>query len=280
MHREQLRADCSRCTALCCTVTAFGRSADFAIDKPAGVPCLHLLTDFRCGIHDRLTERGFPGCRAFDCLGAGQRVTAAAAGPVDVMPVDVAVAFPLVRDLHELMWLLEEVLALRAAVSVHAEAAALRGEVDGLADRVTNHGLSRSPERARAESDRVWAAVDVVLRHASALARAGLRGVRFQRADLAGRDLRRRRLGGADLRGASLLGADLRGALLDRTDLVGADLRGADLRGADLSTALFLTPPQVSAARGDARTALPATLPRPAHWPPATAAPALAGVSG
>ena len=66
-----------------------------------------------------------------------------------------------------------------------------------------------------------------------------------------GRDLRRARLRDASLRGAYLIGADLRGVDLGTADLLGADLRAADVRGADLSRCLFLTQPQVTAARGD-----------------------------
>ena len=61
-------------------------------------------------------------------------------------------------------------------------------------------------------------------------------------------------------------GADLRGLDLGTADLLGADLRNADLRGADLSRSLFLTQPQVTAARGDASTRLPSVLQRPVHW--------------
>ena len=39
-------------------------------------------------------------------------------------------------------------------------------------------------------------------------------------------------------------------------------------RAADLSTCLFVTQSQVSAARGDAGTAIPAAVGRPAHWGP------------
>ena len=81
-----------------------------------------------------------------------------------------------------------------------------------------------------------------------------------------GRDLRRTRLRGASLRGAYLIGADLRDVDLGRADLLGADLRAADVRGADLSGCLFLTRPQLEAARGDAGTTLPPGLPRPGHW--------------
>ena len=58
---QDLRADCGRCAALCCVAPAFTVSADFAVSKPAGRPCPHLLGDFRCGIHAGLRDRGFPG---------------------------------------------------------------------------------------------------------------------------------------------------------------------------------------------------------------------------
>lgn len=67
-------------------------------------------------------------------------------------------------------------------------------------------------------------------------------------------------------RGAYLLGADLRGANLGRADLLGADLRAADVRGALLAGSIFLTQPQLDAARGDSRTTIPAALTRPRHW--------------
>ena len=85
-------------------------------------------------------------------------------------------------------------------------------------------------------------------------------------ADLMGRDLRRAGLEDAGLRGAYLIGADLRGVDLGRADLLGADLRAADVRGTDLSRCLFLTQPQVTAARGDESTRLPVVLTTPDHW--------------
>src|SRR6185437_7197530 len=49
----ELRADCGRCFGLCCVAPAFVRSADFAIDKPAGQPCPNLATtSFDCSLHD------------------------------------------------------------------------------------------------------------------------------------------------------------------------------------------------------------------------------------
>lgn len=70
-----LKADCSSCAGLCCVVPAFYAVQGFGFDKPAHAPCRHLNLDHRCAIHADLDSRGFSGCRAFDCYGAGQRVT-------------------------------------------------------------------------------------------------------------------------------------------------------------------------------------------------------------
>jgi hypothetical protein len=70
-----LKADCSRCAGLCCVVPAFYAVQGFGFDKPAHTACSHLGRDQRCTIHAELVSRGFTGCKAFDCFGAGQRVT-------------------------------------------------------------------------------------------------------------------------------------------------------------------------------------------------------------
>jgi uncharacterized protein YjbI with pentapeptide repeats len=120
--------------------------------------------------------------------------------------------------------------------------------------------------------------VSDLLRRVSAAVRTAFApgGPDLRGADLAGADLRPTAphgagqggtsLRGASLRGALLIGADLTGTDLAWADLTGADLRGARVGGADLSGALFLSRNQAGSALGDARTRLPAALPRPAHW--------------
>ena len=68
----ELRADCSRCFALCCVAPGFAKSADFAFTKAAGKPCRHLQPDFRCGTHASLRQQGFPGRRHPDPAVLGQ----------------------------------------------------------------------------------------------------------------------------------------------------------------------------------------------------------------
>ncbi|MGY1620511.1 pentapeptide repeat-containing protein [Geodermatophilus sp. SYSU D00691] len=264
MTASDLRADCSACAGLCCVALPFARSADFALDKPAGSPCPNLGADFRCGIHAQLRERGFAGCTVFDCQGAGQKVTQLTFGGRDWRTDpgtarQVFAVFAVVRQLHELLALLAEALVLDAARTLHVELRAAYEEVDALT-------RGSAEELERCDVGAVRAGVGELLLRTSELARAGLRGREHRGADLMGRRLRRADLRGADLRGAYLIGADLRDADLRAADLVGADLRGADLRGTDLTGALFLTQAQLDSARGDASTRLPGHLRRPLHW--------------
>ncbi len=265
-HNPVLSPDCAKCCGLCCVAPAFLASADFAIDKPAGRPCPNLQPDFRCGIHSELRDRGFPGCVAYDCFGAGQRVTQEIFAGADwrtdpeTAPRMFAVFF-VVRQLHELLWYLTEALALPAASPIRAQLQAARDETDDLARMGPEAlgALDLAGHRVR---------VNALLRAAGALARESSPGPALDRrgTDLIGADLRAVDLRGSDLRGANLIGADLRGASLALADLTGADLRGADLAGADLTSALFLMQSQVESARGDRATGLPANLLRPAHW--------------
>ena len=266
---SSLHADCASCFALCCVALPFSASADFAINKRAGQPCTHLQTDFRCGIHDRLRERGFPGCTAYDCFGAGQKVSQVTFGGRDWRPAPQSApqmfeVFPVMRQLHELLWYVTEALARPAAGSLQVALREVLDETERLA-RLHPDALLLLDVAAHRQT------VNALLLAASELVRAevGRTAAQHRGADLMGATLKGADLRGADLRGAYLIGADLRGADLRLADLIGADLRGADLSGADLTGSLFLTQFQLAAAKGDARTTVGPPLTRPAHWAPA-----------
>ncbi len=263
-----LRADCERCFGLCCVAPAFAASADFAIDKDAGQPCPNLRSDFRCGIHHQLRQRGFPGCAVYDCFGAGQKVAQVTFGGQDWRRTPRIAArmfevFTIMRQLHELLWYLSEALTLQPARPLHGE---LRRAVDET-ERLTHGGPDDLVDLDVTAHRRD---VNALLLRTSELVRAGARRREVGRGgtDLIGKDLRGADLRGANLRGALLIGADLRGADLGLADLIGADLRGADLRGADLAGSIFLIQAQLDAAKGDLDTRLPPSLTRPGHWTP------------
>ncbi|MFD8891075.1 pentapeptide repeat-containing protein [Streptomyces sp. NPDC059566] len=261
-----LQADCANCFALCCVALPYAKSNDFAVNKPAGTPCKNLQQDFRCGIHTRLRDKGFQGCTVFDCFGAGQQASQVTFGGRDWRTHPGTAGrmfevFPVLRQLHELLFYVSEALTLPAAAPVHAELRRALTETEELtrADAQALADLDVSPLRQQ---------INTLLLKASELVRAKVpgrkknhRGADLMGARLSGADLR-----GANLRGAYLIAADLTGADLRTADLIGADLRDTNLRGADLRDAVFLTQPQLNAAQGDPTTQIPPTLTRPTHW--------------
>ncbi|MET9386783.1 pentapeptide repeat-containing protein [Streptomyces sp. NPDC002928] len=264
---DDLRGDCAQCFGLCCVALPFAASADFAIDKDAGKPCPNLQGDHRCGIHARLRQKGFNGCTVYDCFGAGQKVSQITFGGQDWRDgspeharrmLDV---FPVVRQLHELLWYLTEALTLPAARPLHADLRRILAETEQLTRQTPGELAALDVGAHRQE-------VNVLLLKTSELVRAGTRGRKKDRrgADLMGARLKGADLRGANLRGACLIAADLTGADLRGADLIGADLRDADLSDADLTGAFFLTQPQLNAARGSAGTRLPESVARPVHW--------------
>jgi len=270
VRRRSLRADCERCFGLCCVAPAFSASADFAIDKDAGQPCPNLRPDFRCGIHARLREQGFPGCTAYDCFGAGQQVAQVTFGGQNwrrdpQAAQQMFAVFSTMRQLHELLWYLTEALTLQPVRQLHDELSRTLDETEhltlGSADALADLNVAAYRRSGNA-----------LLLRASELVRAGVRRRNLDRsgADLIGANLKGDDLKGANLAGAYLIAADLSGADLRLADLIGADFRNADLSGADLTESIFLTQSQLDAAKGDADTKVPPSLTRPSHWSPSS----------
>lgn len=290
-RRPDLQADCERCFGLCCVALPFAASADFAIDKAAGQPCPNLLENHRCGIHQQLRSKGFRGCTVYDCMGAGQKVSQITYGGRDWRqhPGTARQMFevlPVMRQLQEMLWYLTEALTY---TFVHAHAVPLRqpsGEaLDVALGDALREALSRTDKLTMLPPERLLeldlavhrAEINELLLQTSrrvrdrALRSFGLANRRRKSdrrgADLVGAKLRGADLRCVDLRGALLIAADLRGADLRHADLIGADFRDTDIRGADLTGAIFLTPSQLNAAIGDARTRIPPSYDRPSHWP-------------
>lgn len=265
--RAGLRSDCGNCFGLCCVALTLTRSADFAINKDAGKPCRNLQDDFRCGIHTRLRSEGFPGCTVYDCFGAGQKVSGETFGGEDWRAAPESAqrmfeVFPVMRQLHELLWYLTEAAELAPARPLH-------GEIGRTLDETER--LTHLDADALAELDVAAHRDDVaaLLARTSELVRATAprkKKRNHRGADLIGARLRGADLRGGDLRGACLIAADLTGADLRLADLIGADFRDAQLSGADLTGALFLTQAQLNAARGNGATRISVSLSRPSHW--------------
>ncbi|MFC5403229.1 pentapeptide repeat-containing protein [Cohnella soli] len=279
-NRDHLRTDCEKCFGLCCVGLFFSASEGFPVDKVAGQPCPNLQPDFRCSVHASLNKQGLKGCIAFDCFGAGQKVSQVSFGGQDWMKTPESTeqmfkVFIMMMQLHELLWYLTEALTIETTRPIHGELRSMLDETERLTALSPGSLLELNVAEHRV-------AVNTLLLQTSELVRSDARRGQVKRpeqegrsrprmtlgrgADLIGADLRKMDLRGANLRGAYLIAADLRGTDLSGTDFIGADLRDADLRGADLSMSIFLTQAQLNAAKGDVRTKLPPLLTRPVHW--------------
>ncbi|GGA28250.1 hypothetical protein GCM10010917_11520 [Paenibacillus physcomitrellae] len=274
LQRAELKADCEQCFGLCCAALPFAASVDFAADKPAGQACGHLQEDFRCGIHGSLREQGYRGCTVYDCFGAGQKLSQETFGGASwrehpetgKLMLEV---FPVMWQLHELLWYLAEALTLGGASALHDRIKAALEETRRLtalgADELA--GLNVSLHRGEVGALLLQASELERKEKARQLRSSGRRTKKTGRgADLIGASLSGADLSCANLRGAYLIAADLRKADLRSADLIGADFRDADLRGADLTGSLFVTQAQMNAAKGNMETKLPAGIIRPAHW--------------
>ncbi len=270
-----LHGDCENCFGLCCVALPFAASSDFAADKETGQPCANLREDFRCGVHSSLRDRGYRGCTVYDCFGAGQKISQVTFGGRDWhqnpdSAKQMYAAFPTMWQLQELLWYLSEALTRPAAQPILEELRTAFAETERLTGLGAEELLRLDAGLHRAEVNRLLLRTSELVREDARRRHQGPlhppkkkvgRGADLIGARLKGADLRY-----ANLRGAYLIAADLRDADLRGADLIGTDFRDADIRGADLSGSLFLTQVQLNAAKGDARTKLPAWLSRPDHW--------------
>lgn len=270
--RGSLKADCSKCFGLCCVALNIVTSSDFAINKPAGTICPNLQKDFRCKIHNHLTNRGFKGCTVFDCLGAGQKVSQDTFNGLSWqqhphIATKMFRVFTIVEQLFEMIAFITEALTHNISHSLRSKLRTqfdkLRGYTNMDADSLlvldlincrlpVNELLLETSEYIRNElSSKVF------------MIKKGkqCRGVDWIGKNLKGKDLRT-----TDFRGAYLIATDLRNTDLRGVDFIGADLRDANLSDANLSTSMFLTQMQINAAKGNDRTILPTHIHTPFHW--------------
>ncbi|CAK7074000.1 MAG: hypothetical protein DELT_03186 [Desulfovibrio sp.] len=252
----KLNSDCGACSGLCCAALFFAKADGFPEDKNMGTPCVNLQRDFRCAVHGSLAERGLHGCMAYDCFGAGQKVTALFGGDTwrnrPSRAGEIFEAFLTVRMMNQMLWYLCEAWRIEPSAEIRALIA-------------ENEEAARGPEVAAFDVYGYKARVDRVLKRITGEVRKTANGKRAD-ADCIGKSFRGRNLYGTDFSMSLLIAADFEGCALGKANFLGADMRGANIRGADLSQSLFLTQIQVNAADGDHATKLPPGLSVPTGW--------------
>lgn len=264
-------ANCEACFGICCVALPYAKSADFAFNKDGGQPCRHLQGDYRCGIHTQLRNKGFKGCTVYECYGAGQKVSQQLYNGKDWRHSDHAHAqemfqvFPVVQQLHEMLYYLHESLMLQEAKSLHANIKQMMEETEQLTLQSPASLLKLDVPMIRGRVNDVLLQVSAIVRDPLSKAYAEQQHV-IKGRDYIGANLRKACLAAVSLRGVLLIGANLTEADMRRADFIGVDMRDANLSGADLRDALFLTQAQINSAIGNKKTKLPSHLTLPSHW--------------
>ena len=272
--RKSLAADCSQCFGLCCTALNLIASSDFAINKPAGSPCVNLQSDYGCKIHANLRKKGFKGCTVFDCLGAGQvvsQITFKGQSWRDDPEIGARMfqAFPIIEQIHEMIAYTAEALSYELPQALSEKLNVQLKELQNLIKRNADQLLSLDIVMYRFPLNELLSETSKYIRESLTSTLSNTKKAKdynHERADWIGKNLSGQDLKAVNLRGAYLIAADMRNADLRVVDFIGADLRDADLSGANLSTSMFLTQMQINSAKGDEKTLLPFYIQRPSHW--------------
>jgi uncharacterized protein YjbI with pentapeptide repeats len=249
----------------------YAQSSDFAYDKDGGTPCHNLQEDYRCGIHTKLRSSGFRGCTVYECYGAGQKVSQLTYSGRDwrghpETAKEMFEVLPIMQQLHEMLYYLDEALHLEATRPIHADLRKALEDTEQLTNQSPVFLLDLHVPTHRAKVNALLLQTSEMVRKPHNQKLEPRLQNKIKGRDLLGAKLRGANLKGANLRGVFFIAADLRDADLRMTDLIGADLRDADLSGANLTGSLFLTQAQINSAQGDQRTKLPPALCTPAHW--------------
>lgn len=260
--RADLTIDCDQCSGLCCVALYCTKSDGFPENKGAGIPCRHLMPDFRCQIHSLLSTKGMKGCLAYDCYGAGQWVTQKTYAGNDwkkdpEQASEIFAAFLLVFQLHQMAWYLLEAQDLTIDENLRVTIQELLAENR----RMTSLQAAAMPDvDVMAYRERV----NQVLKQVSESITPG--SLMHAGKDFIGKNFKKSNLDGRNFTMTMMVAANLEGCSLKGANFLGADLRDANIKNTDLSQSLFLTQMQVNAARGNSKTKLPAFISRPASW--------------
>ena len=268
--KESLTSNCENCFGLCCVSLFFSKSEGFPIDKIAGKPCINLKDDFKCRVHKDLNKKGLKGCLAYDCFGAGQKVSQVTYRGESwkdnpSISKEMYEVFVIVRQLHEILWYLTEAFRLQSDLEVKKNLEPLIQRTEEFTKLDSQAILKIDIISHRFEVNKLLLETSKSIRNKVKKKNSNHLKAK-NNFSLMGKDLRKTELIGEDLSGYFLIAANLSGVDLSFTDLIGADLRDANIRGADLSKSIYLTQAQINSAKGDYNTRLPKTLIRPSHW--------------
>ncbi|MCW3491574.1 pentapeptide repeat-containing protein [Dethiobacter alkaliphilus] len=260
---SELKIDCDRCSGLCCVALCFLQTAGFPEDKAGGKPCMNLMPNYRCKIYSQLAQKGMKGCLAYDCFGAGQKVTQVCCPHSDwrtdpKQSATIFAVFSIVFQLHQMLWYLIEALSVNTDETVASEIERLIQENQQMTEQESDKILSLDVEKYKTKVNKVLKKVCRVI---------AVNPVESQDdKDFLGKDFNKCNLDGSDFSMSLMIAANFEGCSIRGANFLGTDMRDANIKNADLRESMFLTQMQINSTRGNSNTKLPANLSRPSIW--------------
>ncbi|MDO5518047.1 MAG: pentapeptide repeat-containing protein [Clostridium sp.] len=272
--KESLKPDCKECFGLCCTALYFSKSEGFPNNKDAGKPCINLRDDFKCSVHKSLRNKGLKGCIAYECFGAGQKISKYTykgqswrENPDNSK--EMFDLFLIMFQLHEMLWYLTEAFRMSSDSDMQEKIKMIIDETVKITESEPKNIFNIDITAHKKRVNELLLKTSLQIRKKASMGKKGSLKNRKSiagRLDFIGADCRKLNLVGEDLSGAFFIAANAANVNFNGADLLGADFRDADLSGADLRNSLFLTQMQINSAKGDRKTLLPISLVYPEHW--------------
>ncbi|MGN1181640.1 MAG: pentapeptide repeat-containing protein [Faecalibacillus sp.] len=261
---SQFVSDCCQCSGLCCIALYCFQSDGFPQDKPIGKPCIHLMNNYRCQIHQQLEEKKMKGCIGYDCFGAGQYLTHDIYHGITwkMHPekiTEICEMFIRIYRLFQMRFFLYESLKLISSQDLLGDIYQLINENEMICHMTIDKILQYSIEDYQDKVNQILKKVCHQLKRYLNIKEKKKQNFihhNFDNQDMTGVDLNMKLAIASSFKNCQFKGATF----------IGTDTRDANFEGADLREAIFLTQGQINVAKGSRKTKLPNHLYYPITW--------------
>jgi hypothetical protein len=260
--KQSLTINCKDCSGLCCVALFFNKNDGFPYHKKAGDPCLNLDIDNTCKIYEQLDTLKLKGCKAYDCFGAGQKVTLDYQLLGDwrtneQMKLSIFTSFDTNRMYNQILWYLLEAITLCDESNIEQFNLLIKENIEITHKQQLDLMINNLDDYRK----RVNAALKLLTNQVANQSKHKIDNkLQFEK------DYSKQNLDYVDLTMSYLIGSNLEGCSLHDTNFLGADLRDVSIKNTDLSHSIFLTQFQVNTMIGNKKTILPNGLISPIHW--------------
>ena len=260
----RLVSDCSRCSGLCCIALYCFKSDGFPQNKPIGKPCINLMGDYKCRIHNDLESMGMKGCIGYDCFGAGQYLTEEVYRGVTWQTQPERVKE--ICDLYIFMYRMFQLRFFLYESKKLVSSETLLPEINQLLQE--NDAMCRLPVEELYEQpiDSYQAKVNHILKKSCVELSKFIGAGNSKETNFLNRNFKGKDLSGFDFNMKPLIASNFENCKFKGATFIGTDTRDANFNGADLREAVFLSQGQINAAKGSRRTKLPKHLKYPVTW--------------